>query len=358
MKTYCICMPSETERRNRVERQFQEQSLDVEFVEGVNGKTLTKAEVRANASEFMQYFGHPGTLGCAMSHIKCWMKAQEEDLDEVMICESDVKICDNFQSKLDNIMTELREQNDSAKDTSYDVLYLGTVEFNPTKPLGKGWVLYRSFVNMGYRERQQLTNNVWRPDISLATHCYVVTRVGYTKLLSEIKGRINGHIDHQMMLLADKVKYLCVYPNLATQVTTQSVSSINDTRFPNVINTLMDSPSDGGHHFSNAYILNCPVARICGYDLNWWSVIYIIVGVIILFVGASDSSVLLIYAMFVFLNSLPLPTFNKRGYAEPTGSIADMCHHVMANKLASGRVILAGGLLILLPSKIYKFFRG
>lgn len=298
MQSFCIALSHECERIHKVKNEFQRESLEVEFIEGVHGKLLSKEEIKQNTSHLANLIAPHNVIGCAMSHIKAWNLAKERNLDMVLICESDVELCPNFQIQLNENLKKLEKQKQF-----FDVLYVGSMEFDPRTPLPMAWTLYRSLVSLGNPERTHLVDSIWKPDLALATHCYIITRSGYNKLLKHIQFQISTHIDYQMMMLADQVNYLAIFPPLATQETTHAQSTIQESRFPYLINQLLDSPRE--NRFSKAYVMCCPIASIAGIPINYWTLVVVIIGLIILFLQFCPIYSLALYLVFLVLCSIP-----------------------------------------------------
>lgn len=96
MKTLVINLKKSTDRRENITRLLAGyRSLDVEFVEGVDGREMTdderQREFDTKQGNF-RYMGkvRPGEIGCTLSHQKCYRKISEEQLPCALILEDDL----------------------------------------------------------------------------------------------------------------------------------------------------------------------------------------------------------------------------------------------------------------------------
>lgn len=86
MKTYIINMPSDTERRRRMETNVASSPLgaDMEFVPGVSTRAMTPAQLAA-AFDYRRYgrlhHGMPslGEAGCSLAHYSLWQRIAASD---------------------------------------------------------------------------------------------------------------------------------------------------------------------------------------------------------------------------------------------------------------------------------------
>jgi GR25 family glycosyltransferase involved in LPS biosynthesis len=76
MKAYVINMPRSPSRRASVAKQLVDTQLDFEFVDGIDGNTLTPSErghlVSDDAVAQSPHWLTPGVIGCALSHLRAY----------------------------------------------------------------------------------------------------------------------------------------------------------------------------------------------------------------------------------------------------------------------------------------------
>lgn len=109
MKIFVISLKNSTARREVVEREFRAQSLDFEFIDGVDGRIeKDKLLKHFNENKFVAHRGRtvePGELGCYASHMLAWEKAVELN-EPCVVLEDDfilskqfinsIKICEQW----------------------------------------------------------------------------------------------------------------------------------------------------------------------------------------------------------------------------------------------------------------------
>ena len=67
------------ERRFSVQKQFQSRGIKFEFVDAVLGSNINK--VASEECEEGAYWMRDGQIGCALSHMRCYQKIVDENLD-------------------------------------------------------------------------------------------------------------------------------------------------------------------------------------------------------------------------------------------------------------------------------------
>ena len=97
---YCLNLERSVDRREKIGKEFEKESLDVEFFKGCDGKAIGKS----------------GVFGCAQSHINIWKDVIEKGYENVLIFEDDVWLEKEFKKYL-----EILEPPEK-----WDVLYLGS----------------------------------------------------------------------------------------------------------------------------------------------------------------------------------------------------------------------------------------
>lgn len=106
MKAYCINLKASTDRKKKMIDRFENEGLDVEFIEGYN------AREEKTVLENSIYIGDYGNL---MSMRKVWSDMVEHNIDQAIIFEDTVELCSNFKTKLESLVLPDR----------WDLVYLG-----------------------------------------------------------------------------------------------------------------------------------------------------------------------------------------------------------------------------------------
>jgi hypothetical protein len=94
---YCINLERDTEKRSKIEMEFDTQGIDVEFIKAFDAKEngIKKENVRREI--------HPGEFGCLMSNYMVWKDMLEKGYKSVLIMEDDIELVPHFKDILDNL---------------------------------------------------------------------------------------------------------------------------------------------------------------------------------------------------------------------------------------------------------------
>jgi GR25 family glycosyltransferase involved in LPS biosynthesis len=207
-----------------------------------------------------------------MSHIKTWKLFLESNAEYGIIFEDDVVFEDNFKEKLDLGIKNTPKE--------FDILYLGcfgcqnNVNFNTLQ-----------FVNQGILDlKANFKNNIVnKPIIALATHAYVVSRIGAKKLITYIEHNIYTHIDINIQTLVSN-KLIDIYSlnnRIVYQTSTDKTQSSNvSSSHPIMINNLL-SEYYIDKMVKASYISTVSSFRIGNFNIYSWSIIFMILGLIL-----------------------------------------------------------------------------
>lgn len=296
MESYCIAMQHETAKKREVAADFEAAGMSVSFFDGVNGREPLSKENEKLLSLYGKAMGHPSVIGCSLSHYLLWCELSQrtDPPPYTLICESDVTFASDFQQKVHECLEET--------DEPFDVLYVGNKNFFPDdRSLFRRLCAMLIFGNKPRTKRISQTRFI--PDISLATHCYIVTPEGIKRLLEGLKNRLGEHVDHLMLRVSD-LRLQAVFPPLAEQRDIQvSASNIasSDT-FPVSLNHALNVDIKNG--FSASYYMNCPIAEVWGFPLNLWTAVFLIVGIIALLLKVPLAYIILAFIICVLLDIL------------------------------------------------------
>ena len=118
-KVFVISLRRATERREHISKQMQEQNIPFEFIDAVDGRTLTEEQKSladlALAEELLGHTLVPGEIGCALSHIGVYEKMVTENIASCIILEDDM----NFDSQFKNIILKIE-----ALKNNWELIYL------------------------------------------------------------------------------------------------------------------------------------------------------------------------------------------------------------------------------------------
>lgn len=137
-KIFIINLNRREDRKKKMIYMFEKlkiNSNNFEFIEAIDGldkNILLKYNELKNKS--LTKIVSSGHFACLLSHIKAIEIAKQRNYSSIMILEDDVILCENFISKLENLLVPI-----------YDMIYLGGI-INKKKVLFNDWVKYNKIM--------------------------------------------------------------------------------------------------------------------------------------------------------------------------------------------------------------------
>ena len=132
-KTYVINLDSRKDKLESIDKDLKKNNLEYERFSACDGKKL---DIYSN--DIAKYFDKnnkltPGQIGCALSHIKIWEKAIENNYKYTLVLEDDAIIPENFNNKLVDIFNDIPE--------NWHMILLGCFPYcNSKKIKGKKYI--------------------------------------------------------------------------------------------------------------------------------------------------------------------------------------------------------------------------
>lgn len=199
-----INLPRSTSRRSHMAKELSSKNVSFFWINAVDGKDLTKAELQNEVTALARWFMTPGMIGCFLSHRICWQYCLESS-KPLIVFEDDVILADDFNNILSQTMKEMNQEN-----IEWDILLLGAmgcVHPKNTK-YGLNWIL--ALVGGKWRKTRPIakvqvdmkTDNdiqsksflLHVPMFPLGGHAYIISPKGAAKLLKECR-RASYHVD-------------------------------------------------------------------------------------------------------------------------------------------------------------------
>lgn len=245
-------------------------NLNLNLINGVDGKNIKFKKYLE-----LKYFSNinfipNSTIGCALSHIKCWKKHIFINNNYTLILEDDFFIEDKSLLKdLKNIIKFYIVQ--TPKD--FDILYLGYIS---------GKLINTCFNLLNKVSKYKYINEfISKPSSALGLHSYIISNFGAIKLLSNIeKNKINFHLDYYIQNLYSKNKLNCYVtnPRLFYQTSTCNHLSMNTPYYkcPFFTKYYIDS------YVSLNYLFNVSLFQIYNYNFSIW-ILFLLVLIITVF---------------------------------------------------------------------------
>ncbi|KAG5670382.1 hypothetical protein PVAND_000652 [Polypedilum vanderplanki] len=124
---FMINLKRRTERKLRMEMTLRELGIDYTYFEAIDGKKITSETLVERGIKFMPEYEDPyhkrpmkmGEVGCFLSHYTIWQRMIDNNLNEVLVLEDDIKFEPYFRESAIELMKEAR------KIGGYDLIYFG-----------------------------------------------------------------------------------------------------------------------------------------------------------------------------------------------------------------------------------------
>jgi GR25 family glycosyltransferase involved in LPS biosynthesis len=291
MKAYMISLNDSTEKIDYL-KSF---GIETVLVKGVNGKTIPDEEIVKRVSNTYKTFGPKGAIGCAISHMNTWKMFLETNDEYAIIFEDDVILEDNFNEKLKLALEDIPK--------NYDILYLGCAgcdeeqKFNAVKFIATLFMSPKTF-----NPPQKISDHISIPSVALCTHAYIVSRRGATKLLDQLDGKINNHIDIciQNLVLDNQIESYSVTPRVAYQTSTDDNQSENVSSNYPLIATSVLNKIYVDKLFKAQYLFTVSAFRIGNFNINGFTILFFIIGILCMLKGIN---IRIMTIVFLFISS-------------------------------------------------------
>ena len=214
MKTFVISLPESKDRQAWIANHLGERGLPYEIIDAVDGRNMSvKDHPVYDGVKRRLFFGTDlkgGELGCLLSHIRCYQKIIDDNLDMALVFEDDVQLDKDFAS----VLAYVQEHTD---------------KFEIMRFLGSKKVMER-----GGRRVFEVCDGyhaVRLPTTPGGAHATLLTRNGAEKMLRHLK-KTAYPIDTMLgRSWQTKANVVALYPGLATHKSMDFGSLIDESRF-------------------------------------------------------------------------------------------------------------------------------
>ncbi|XP_037642447.1 procollagen galactosyltransferase 2 isoform X1 [Sebastes umbrosus] len=167
---FLINLKRRSDRRDRMLSSLAVLGINATLTEAVDGKALNSSQLQAMGIDMLPGYKDPysdrvltrGEIGCFLSHYNIWKQVLQQDLQQVLVLEDDVRFEHRFRSRLVTIM-----ENVQRVGLEWDLIYVGRKRLQVKEP--ELWV--------------KGVSNLVHPDYSYWTLGYVLSLNGAQKLL-------------------------------------------------------------------------------------------------------------------------------------------------------------------------------
>lgn len=289
MKAYMISL---NDAKEKIEY-LNSFGIEVNLVKGVNGKAVSNEEINKRVSNTYKTFGPKSAIGCAISHMNVWKLFLETEEEYAIIFEDDVVLEDNFNEKLEVALREV------PKD--YDILYLGCTGCDNTQPVNIVKILASiPFFPQTFNPDEKVTDNISRPSVAFATHAYIVSRKGATKLLKYLDGKLSNHIDFsiQKLVLNNKIESYVTTPRIAYQTSSDDTKSESvSSNYPLVLTKILDQIYVE-KLFRAKFLFTVSYFRIGNININLITLLFFILGIICMLKNIDIRKITFVFLLF------------------------------------------------------------
>jgi len=275
-------------------------------IKGVNGKDMDIENLSNKVSKIYKNFGPKSAIGCALSHVNAWKNFIENTKDEyAIIFEDDIVLEKDFTKNLDVVLSNV------PKD--FDVLYIGCFgcDENYSKEKFNLFKFLCGLIGMT-SEHKKINKYISTPTTAFALHSYIISRKGAQKLIENLDGKINNHLDFCIQELASqkKIKSYVSVPRLAYQTSTDDSTSENvSSNHPILINKALSNLYVDKMVRAN-YLSRMSIARIGEININFFSILFLVLGFLFSFMGLNIKHATLFYLFISIIDIFMIKSKN------------------------------------------------
>jgi len=266
-------MKNAVDRLSQMTKQISILGKPFKRISAINGKKLTKDDLKLYCTTFGNTFCTYGMLGCFLSHQKTWKTILKNNDKYALIMEDDCNLVNSFQKDLKLALDELFKI-----DPLWDFLYVGS--FGASDP-DCNYNLIHSFSkivlpNIKNAKQQPNSKYVFIPEAPIGFHCYIISNQCAKKLLYYLD-KASYHVDVKFLQHSEKFNIYACKKNLGYQLSTPESSSLTQYNFPVTVNYFLDNIKDQ-HKISISYYFCAPFLQLFHIPLNVYITFLIFIG--------------------------------------------------------------------------------
>lgn len=289
-KTFVISLRYPQTLLDKLEK---DHNIQATLFRGIDGKLVSDKTIKKNFTNLYSTFGPKSSIGCALSHLNVWKTFLNTDANYAVIFEDDIILQDvkDLSKSIPYYVSK------TPKD--FDILYLGSFGSENTPNF---FTRAMSVLNM-CSSYKKINDNVYKPEVALAMHAYVISKKGAKKLIHYLNGKIHNHIDYCIQNLYNKslLNNYITTPRLVYQSSTNELVSTNSSnKYPILVNKIL-SNFYLDKYVKTSYITTVSIFRI-GY-INFTISTILIILLSVCFLYFEDNPGLLV----IIILSLSLP---------------------------------------------------
>lgn len=270
---YVINMKNAVDRLSQMTKQIPILGKPFKRISAIDGKKLTREELKLYCSNFGKTFCTYGMIGCFLSHQKTWKTMLKNNDKYALVMEDDCQLVESFQNDLKLALDDLFKV-----DPHWDFLYVGS--FGASDPT-YNYNLIHSFSklvlpNIKRSKNQPQSEYIFIPEAPIGFHCYIISNRCAQKLLYYLD-KASYHVDVNFLKYSQHFNVYACKKNLGYQLSTPESSSLTQYDFPVTVNYFLDDIKDQ-HKISISYYFCAPFLQLFHIPLNFYITFLLILG--------------------------------------------------------------------------------
>ena len=157
MIVFIINLKESSERRLKMQAQLDKTELKYEFINGVNGKDLSDAELKEIVYDYPNCMLTKGEIGCALSHLSIYKKMVNENIEQALVLEDDAVLTHNIE----DIISTIQKIDKLTKPNVYLLSYVDS-----------------------YIKNKKLDDNIFKVYQAILAHAYIINKKAAKRFIS------------------------------------------------------------------------------------------------------------------------------------------------------------------------------
>jgi GR25 family glycosyltransferase involved in LPS biosynthesis len=267
---YVINMDRSYERLANMERQIPVLGKSFQRINAIDGKRLSQEDIQNAVNKTYGMFCPPNIIGCFLSHRKAWQQMLDNNDKYALILEDDCELIPNFQEQLKYALDDI-----FAADPNWEFLYASCFgPCNDIRPDSMFTSLQRYFLPKVAKKPFQ-SEYTYVPISPVGFHCYIISDKCASKLLKYLN-KVITHVDVQFLTKSKHFNVYATKTKLGVQYSTTENSTLNDCKFPKLLNKVLDNVKDKDE-ISYSYYFGSPLIQIYFLPVNLYFLIFLMI---------------------------------------------------------------------------------
>jgi GR25 family glycosyltransferase involved in LPS biosynthesis len=256
---YVINMKRSKKRLRKINKNLKKLKIPFKRIEAVDGKNLTKDDIRNNCTLYSQIFSPLSLIGCFLSHKKAWKTMIDNNDKYAIIMEDDCELIHSFKLDLKKILDELIPHNP-------DFVYLGHILLLPR---------INQFIDTSNFKYSYSPKH----ESMVGFHCYIISNTCAKQLL-QVMDKVDDHVDVSFTNYVNDFNVYASKKKIAYQSATANQSTQVKFEFPITLNSIFEKILSK-YNVSYSYYLSAPLIEILWHPINAYLLIACLIALFI-----------------------------------------------------------------------------